>query len=1007
MRRSPGLGWKAGVCVCATLIGLALAAADPKPPVGPLSPKEELATIRVPKGFRVELVACEPQVIDPVAMAFDEDGRIFVAEMPGYPNDGVGTGTITSGRVKLLEDRDGDGFYEKSTLYAEGLRFPTGVMPWKGGLIVANAPDLLYLEDTDGAGKADKKRVLYSGFDLANIQQLVNSLQWGMDNWVHGCAGGKGGTIHSAEKPDAPAVTLRGRGIRFHPEVPGSLEPTSGGGQYGLAPDEWGSWFTATNSQHLRHIVLPDHYLLRNPLLPVSAVTLDIPDHGAACKVHRISPFEAWRVERTTRRKEGPDAARFPSTELVPGGYVTSACSPVIYAADAFPADYPGNSFVCDPANNLVHRDALVPHGATFTAKRCDLDTEFMASTDNWFRPVWLTLGPDGALYVLDFYREVIETPLSLPDDIKKKLNLESRGRGRIWRVVAEREGMNDREKAQRKPGLRQAPTKDLVAHLADANLWWRLTAQRLLVERQDREAVKPLEALAASPKSAVGRAHALWTLHGLKALSDERIEQGLKDAEAGVREQALRLAEDRLVGSERLRSVVVTLADDPSPRVRFQFAFTAGAADTKEMTAALARVARRDVADPWTQTAVLSSAGKSAPALLEALTGDKEFTNDATAGSLQLLTRLAGLIGAGADDAGLARALGLLGSTGKDIAPWQLALLDGLGQGLQNSSRPLARLWEQPPPALREAVARVLPLFEQAVATARDEKRPPDERVAAVRLLGRGPFALVEKVVPDLLTPQTPSDLQLAAVRALAVHAQPKVAEALLASWDGYSPAVRREVQEALFARKDRLPALLDALERKAVQAIQIDPVRLEQLRKHPDAKLRERATKLLAGLTAPDRQKVVEAYQAALDLRADRDRGKAAFKKNCATCHRLENEGVEVGPDLLSALRNKSKEQLLIDILDPSREVDPRYLNYVVTTKKGQSLTGLIAAETASSITLRRGEKAEDTILRSQIDEIKGTSKSLMPDGLEMQLSKQDVADLIAYLQAVAAPK
>jgi putative membrane-bound dehydrogenase-like protein len=1011
MRRALWSGWTAGGCILVALIGLAVAT-DPKPdapPAGPLTPKEELATFRVPKGFRVELVACEPEVIDPVAMAFDEEGRIFVAEMPGYPNEGVATGEkITSGRIKMLEDRDGDGFYEKSTLYAKGLRFPTGVMPWKGGLIVANAPEIVYLEDTDGDGKADKQRTLYTGFDLANIQQLVNSLQWSMDNWVHACAGGKGGTIRSAEKPDAPEVTLRGRGIRFRPEVPASLEPTSGGGQYGLAPDEWGNWFTATNSQHLRHIVLPDHYLRRNPLLPVSAVTLDIPDHGAACQVHRISPFEPWRVERTTRRREGKDGidpSRFPATELVPGGYVTSACSPIVYVADAYPEGYRGNTFVCDPANNLVHRDTLVPNGATFTAKRCDIDCEFMASTDTWFRPVWLTLGPDGAIYVLDFYREVIETPLSLPDDIKKKLNLESRGRGRIWRVVAERDGAKEKDQALRKPGLRKAATKDLVEHLADANLWWRLTAQRLLVERQDAEAVKPLEKLASS-KSALGRVHALWTLHGLKALKNESIERALKDEEAGVREQALRLAEERLAGSEPLRKAVAALADDPSPRVRFQLAFTLGESDKPEMVAALAKVARKE-ADSWTQTAVLSSVGRSAPALLEALAGDKEFTKDATPSGLQLLTRLAGLVGAGADDAGLARALGLLGAPGKEIAPWQIALLDGLGQGLQNNSRPLPRLWDQPPPALKEAVARARPLFEAAAATGRDEKRPLAERVAAVRLLGRGPFALVEAAAPELVKPQTPPELQLAAVRALSTHDHAKVSELLLSPWTGYSPTVRREVQEALFARKDRLPALLTALEEKKVLANQLDPVRIEQLRKHPDAKLRERAQKLLAGQVAADRQKVVEAYQTALELKADKAQGKMVFKKNCATCHRLENEGIEVGPDLLSALRNKSREQLLIDILDPSREVDPRYLNYVVTTRKGQTLTGMLAAETASSITLRRGEKAEDTILRNQIEEIQATSKSLMPEGLEMQLSKQDVADLIAYLQAVSVPK
>jgi putative membrane-bound dehydrogenase-like protein len=970
---------------------------------GPLSPRDEKTTFRIAKGFKIELVACEPAVVDPVAMAFDEEGRLYVAEMRGYPNGGVATGTISSGRVVMLEDHDGDGFYEKSTVFADNLRFPTAVMPWKGGLLVAVAPDIVYFEDTDRDGRADRRRTLYTGFNLDNIQQLINSLQWGLDNWVYGCAGNNGGTVRCPDKPELPGVALRSRGVRFHPDVAGSLEPTSGGGQYGLAPDEWEHWFTATNSQHLRHIVLPDHYLRRNPALPVSAVTLDIPDHGAACKVHRISPFEAWRVERTTRRAQGPDARRFPSTELVPGGYITSACSPVVYAADLFPKGYRGNTFVCDPANNLIHRDVLVPHGATFVAQRGDADGEFLASTDTWFRPVHLTLGPDGALYVLDFYREVIETPLSLPDDIKKRLNLESRGRGRIWRVTVE-------GTKTIKPGkltLRNSSAKELVAHLADANLWWRITAQRLLVERQDKSAVEPLERLALESKFAPGRAHALWTLHGLRALTDAAIVNGLKDADQGVREQALRLADARMAASPAVRTAATALADDHSPRVRFQLAFTLGEADTTESVTALAKVARRDSADPWTQTAILSSASRCAPALLQTLATDTAFTRDATATRLQLLTRLAALVGARATDADLARAFALLATPGKRTQPSHIAILDGLGQGLQNSSRPLARLWDQPPPALKEVVARARLFFEEAAKTGGDEKRPIPERVDAIRLLGRGPFPPLASIAPDLLTPQAPPEVQLAAVRALAAHVRPAVPDLLLASWSSYSPSVRREVAEALFARADRLPPLLDALEKKTVLTNQLEPLRLEQLRKHPNPKVRERAQRLLADQGTPDRQKVVEAYRAALELKANSASGKGVFKKNCSTCHRLENVGVEVGPDLLSALRNKSREQLLIDVLDPSREVDPRYLNYLVTTTKGQTLSGMIAAETASSLTLRRGERAEDTVLRNQVESIQATTKSLMPDGLEMQLTKQDMADLIAYLQSVAVPK
>jgi putative membrane-bound dehydrogenase-like protein len=973
-------------------------AAGDKKPNGPLLPRDEQMTFRVPKGFRVELVASEPDVIDPVAMAFDEDGRIFVAEMPGYPNKGVGTGAITSGRVRMLVDRDGDGFYETSTIFADKLRFPTAVMPWQGGLLVGNAPDLIYLKDTKGTGKADRQEVLYTGFDLANIQQLLSGFQWSLDNWVYACAGGKGGSIESGQKK-GPPVVLRGRGFRFHPEVPGSLEPMSGGGQYGLAADDWGQWFTATNSQHLRHIVLPDHYLRRNPFLPVSAVTLDIPDHSPACKVHRISPFEAWRVERTKRRKDSPDSKRFPTTELVPGGYITSACSPVVYTADVFPQEYRGNTFVCDPANNLVHRDVLVPNGATFIAQRGDADHEFLASTDNWFRPVWLTVGPDGALYVLDFYREVIETPLSLPPDILAKLNVESRGRGRIWKVYPEGKRQVVR------PRLSKAPSAQLVEYLDSPNSWWRLTAQRLLVERQDKSVAAALKKLARGAKTPQGRAHALWTLHGLGALADGDVALALVDPTAEVVEQALRLAEERL-GNPNILKLATALTEVKAARVRFQLAFTLGGSDAPEAVAALARIARQDVGDPrWMQTAILSSSAKTAPALLKSLAADPEF-HKAGAPAQQFLGRLALLVASQPGDEKLAEVLALLAPR-PDAPPaaWQIAVLDGLGQGLQNGARPLPTLWEKPPPALAKAIDTARPLFAHAAAVARDEKRTADERTTAVRLLGYGPFATVKPALQELLAPQQPGELQLAAVRALSAHDQPQVADVLLKSWGSYSPTLRREVLEALFARPQRLDRLLTAIEAKQVLAGQLEPARLAQLRKHPNAKLRQRAEKLLAGLATPARAKVVADYQAALDLKADVGRGRMLFRKTCATCHRLEEHGVEVGPDLLSALRNKTPEALLVDILDPSREVDPRYIDYVVTLTNGKQLSGMIAAETAASVTLRRAEKAEDTLLRSQIDTIQATAKSVMPEGLEMQLSRQDVADVIAYLQAVAA--
>jgi putative membrane-bound dehydrogenase-like protein len=968
------------------VLQLAGAAAElPKPP-GPLSPKDERATFKVADGFDVTLVAAEPDVVDPVAMCFDARGRLFVCEMRGYPNGGVGTGNETRGRVKLLEDRDGDGVFETCSTFAEGLRFPMGITPYKDGVIVAVAPDLLYLRDTDNDGKADKTTVLYTGFNLKNIQQMVNSLQWGLDNWVYGCAGSDGGTVTSAEKPDAPPVALRNRGFRFKPDVPGSLEPTSGGGQYGLAADDFQRWFTATNSQHLRQIVLPDHYLKRNPHLPVSAVTLDIPEHGPSARVFRISPFEPWRVERTARRAGGADAKRFASNELVPGGYFTSACSPLIYTADLFGKDYYGNNFVCDPANNLIHRELLKETGAAFTAVRAYPDREFLASTDNWFRPVHLATGPDGAVYVLDFYREAIETPLSLPDDIKKQLDLESRGRGRVWRIAP------TDFKPGKLPDLSKLKPAQLAEELTSPNPWRRLTAQRLLVGGKRAEAVPSVRGRLGGAAGTPGRVNLLWTLHGLSELKVADLQAATHDPLAGVREQAVRLAEPASADSEPLRQAVAKLAADPSPRVRFQVALSAGALPDWNTAGVLGEVLARDAGDPWTVTAALSSAARCAPPLLDALAARPKPDP-------ALVARVAALVGAKADEKEVTRVLMLI-ADGKAGPAAELALLDGLGQGMRGGKTSLAAWLAKPPAGAGAATAALRKRFEAVAATLKDEKAA--DRPAAARLLAHAPFDLAGPALAAALAPTVPGDVQSAAVRALAAHADPKVADLLLKDWKGYGPAVRAAVLDALLARPDRSLALLAAVEAGAVPPAAVSPAQVQQLKAHPDAAVKAKAGAVFKQALDADRAKVVAAYKPALDLKGDAAAGKQLFAKHCAACHKLDGVGHDVGANLLATLGNKSGEDLLAAVFDPNREVDPRYLTYQVGTADERVLTGVVVAETPTSITLRRAEGLEDVILRANLASFRATALSLMPVGFEKELKPQNVADLFAYLRS-----
>ena len=772
-----------------------------------------------------------------------------------------------------------------------------------------------------------------------------------------------------------------------------------------MAADDWGHWFTNTNSQHLRQIVLPDHYLRRNPFLAVPAVTLDISDHGEACQVFRISPFEPWRIERTRRRKDDPSMrARLPATELVPGGFITSACSPVVYTADAFPPEYQGNTFICDPANNLIHRDRLEPNGAVFKAIRADANKEFLASTDNWFRPVCLTIGPDGALYVADFYREVIETPISLPDDIKKRLNLESRGRGRIWRIskLGHRPGPA--------PNLRSLSTQELVAALERPNPWWRFTAQRLLVEQHTGEATAYLLRLLENNSLPQSRAHALWTLHAFGTRPDLLIKRGidsslvsraLADRDPGVRSQALILADQK---ASILQKQMAALAHDPDPMVRFQAAFSLGAVPGNEAILPLIEILERDRTDPWTLTAVLSSAHGRELGLLSHLAGSQDWKKNAARESIEVYKRLASLIAARGEESELASCLRLLAENGGHVEAWQSAVLGGLGEGLARGGKSLNKWWQNPPAGLGAGLKAVHQLIGEAAKKAKDQKLSVEARQAALRLLSFGQFSQVRETLTSLLQPTEPLPLQLAAIRALSNQDDKGIANVLLSVWSSSGPAVRREIVEAEFARKDRLVSLLQAMEEGRIRPGDLEPSRREQLKRHTDGSIRTRADKLFKATTTNDRAKVVDSYRDALKMASDAGRGKAVFKRVCASCHRLENVGNEVGPDLLSALKTKTPEALLSDVFDPSKEVDSRFVNYLVTMRDGRSLTGMIAAESANSITLRRAEKAEDTVLRNQIEQVAATSKSLMPENLEAQLTRQDFADVVAYLLQVA---
>lgn len=924
----------------------------------PLSPLQSLAKLKARPGLEVELMAAEPLVADPVALAFGPDGRLWVAEMADYPSGRTGN-FDPGGRVVILEDRDGDGLLDRRSVFLEGLPFPTGVLPWRNGVLICAAPDILYAEDTRRDGKADIVKKLYSGFGTHNYQARVNSLQYGLDGWVYGSCGLFGGTILCHKT--GQEVTLGDRDFRIKPDS-GELEAATGRTQQGRVRDDWDNWFGCENRALLRHYPLADHYLRRNPHVAASVSTIGLDPS------HRLFPL---RVDAQRFKLSGPPAS------------VTAACGLGIYRDDLLGSDYSGNAFTCEPVNLLVHRLKLTPSGATFTAARAEDEqtSEFLASTDTWFRPVHAVSGPDGGLWVADMYRFIIEHPRWIPAE--ELTNLDPRagsGLGRLYRVKAK-----DRP-LRTWPRLDQLDSAKLVAALDSPSGWQRDMATQLLLWRNDRSCRAALEQLAATSARSASRLHALVIVDGLGLLDSELVRSALHDPHPGVRRQVFRIAEPFLNQSAMVGEGLLGCVPDVDAKVQVQLACTLGGWRDPRAARELAALVRAHAADPIVAAAVMSSLtadniGIVADAVLRLPEPPGPVVRD-------LLATAAAGEGAGT----LARLLTVVAQprSGRFL-PWQLAAAAGAIEALERRGRS----WPQFPADVRTALTPLVAFARRVV-----EAGEP-ETLQALPLLAREPATQREDVkrLVGLLAATRPAAVQNAAVTALLHTGAADVPPALVSAWPGASPALRAKLLDALLSRPAWHAELFKAAETGVIAPGQINASQRQRLLTHPDLALRRQAEKAFAGAINADRAKVIAAFEPALSLAGDRARGKKTFGRACAACHRLDSVGSEVGPDLAS-ITNKTPRYLLTEILDPNRNLDSRYLEYQAELKDGRILAGVLAAETATGITLRGQQGKDETILRADLEQLRGTARSLMPEGLEKDLTQQDMADLLAYL-------
>ena len=987
----------------------------------PYSPQDALSTFQLPEGYAIQLVASEPLISDPVEVAFDEDGKMYVVQMDDYPSedmDDYGQGKAPKSKIMLLEDKDGDGFYESGTVFAEGLQYANGVMPWKGGVLVTSAPDILFLKDTDGDGKADEKKVVLTGFAVSNPQLRMSSLRYGLDNWIYAAysrAGGgrwreafmgKGSPLHFPDKSGQRlAELLPGKNIRFMPDEY-KAEVSGGMSQFGLSFDGQENQFTVWNNVHIN-----DKYAANNSYLSINATMADISDHGNAAPVYSIAK----------------DMLNLHESEM---GHFTSACGICEYTGGLFKDKYARASFVCEPVSNLVHADILSPDGVTFKAERAEKEKEFLASVDSWFRPVNSTVGPDGALYVVDFYRKLVEHPdwLAMADStgfythagkIKESDFLEGNDLGRVYRIVPK--GFKAGE--NKMPALSKAAVKDLVGYLNHPNKWWRTNAQRLLVDRKDQNAVPLIIDLLSTPISPEGKIHALWTLEGLNALSDTLLEKSLQDADPIVKKQAVLLGEKRM-DKKNIFEGVLNAASDPDAAVQFQAALTVSNVANSNASGfqALHKIISAHINDKWFQDAVLLSASGNAVQWYEAF---KDFAADNDSGNVgkkEFLSKITSIVGAKykRDElSSLVKMIAGVKDTGVIVSSLQGAVTgmkrnnDKMKLSAEGQSSLVGLMADHPNNVRTAAIAMAsrLQLVSSAdlaniigssKTVAAQESQPVENRVLAVKVLGLDPAGIPFPLLERLLQSDQPADIQLAVANVLLSNPKDASTNILLNKWNTFNPKVHEVVETGFLSRTNRVRSLVKAIESDQIKPAWISRNTQNRLLRYSDTTISAAAKNIFKDVSQGNREQLILDYNVSTTRSGDPAKGKAVFKTVCSTCHALEGVGVNFGPDLHS-ISHQTRINLLTMILDPNHDIAAGYEGYTIETSDGGAFAGIIENETDNNIRLKGPGGVTQTILKSNVKSMSPMPVSLMPEGLEASINKEDMADLLEYIKTL----
>lgn len=999
----------------------------------PLPATESMKHYSVPQGFHLQLFASEPDFVGkPIAMNWDERGRLWICETYDYPNELQPRGQGRD-RIRICEDTDGDGRADKFTVFAEQMSIPTAIVFHRGGVIVQDGTETLYLKDTNGDDKADVREVLINGWAMGDTHGGVSNFQYGLDNQFWGMQGYNNSTPAYGDGLKKQSETFRQGFFRFklsnnaRTPVVENVEfiRSSNNNTWGFGMSEDGLIFGSTAN--------------RNPsmFMPIANRYYE--------RVRGWSAEQLGSIADTYLFKAITDKVRQVDQF---GGY-TAGAGHALYTARTYPPQFWNKTaFVCEPTGHLVGTFTLTRDGAGYTSTS---PMNLIASDDEWASPIMAEVGPDGNVWVLDWYNYIIQHN-PVPAGFKNgkgnayESDLRDKKHGRIYKVVY---SMTESEKTrQQRRQAEESPLSidrpdELVAALKRPNLLWRRHAQRLLVERGQTDVVPALLKLVADPSVDeiglnVGAMHALWTLHGLGVITEakpdvlEAVSTALKHPSAGVRRNALQVLPPSAWSVKEIERLA--LVNDTDVQVRLA-ALLALADQPSSATAAKVVVRRAlDTAntmnDRWLRDAVTSAAAVHALPFLQELSQTDltpmqgpQIDWERVAPVVERVTEH--LARGKMTSAEVEQFLALL----KRSRDFQVeAMLAGVGRGWPKdynitltpaAEELLVTQFQSSTTAAKGQLARLANLWgskaldkyagEIAAAllkSANDKSLPDAERVNAVKQLISFQSLSDDSVssVLTLITPKTSSELATQFISALSASQAPALGSQLVEQSPAFSPAVRSAAMRLLVSRPATTTVFLKAVEDGKLQLAELSLDQKQALSNHPDRAIRDKARRLLSqsgGLPNADREKVVKELHHVTETKGDAAAGKEVFKKQCAKCHMHSGEGTRIGPDL-TGMAVHPKHELLTHILDPSRSVEGNFRVYTVQLEDGRVLSGMLAGESKTAIEIIDTEAKRHAIPREDIEQLVGSTKSLMPEGFEKQIKPEEFVNLLEFLTA-----